>query len=1052
MNTSTSTAPRDEPTHGVATLFFRNRHLLWLSILVMLVAGLSAILSLPRLEDPRIVNRGPLIITAVPGASAERVEALVTEVLEEALDEIETIKDISSTSRAGVSVVSIELDDDVNAGNNKQIFAEIRDKVRSATPLLPPEAQTPVVDDKREAVAFTLLLGVTWDGPGDPQLGVMGRLADELGGQLRNLPGTELVRTYGAPQEEIVVEVDRDELAEAGLNAQTLSQRIGRADAKRPAGTLRGETSDLFIEVDGELDTLRRIASVPITESADGSLLTVGDLATVRRAWQTPEAEIGLINGQRTVFVAARVDATVQVTDWSAAAYELTDRFAAERGAGIRIDRIFEQEPYTTARLSELVFNLLAGAAVIILAVMVIMGLRSAIIVCAALPLTVALVLFGWQLLGVPIHQMSVFGLIIALGLLIDNAIVMTDEVFARKAKGESALDAVGNAVRHLFLPLLASTITTVLAFAPILLLPGGGGDFVGTIGLSVILAISASFFVAITVTSSLAGLFTKPTPPDQRRCWYRDGVTLGPVGRAYPKLLRTLYAMPIAAIFIAFALPLAGFAVAPTLGSQFFPPVDRNMFELRLWMPSDTAIDATLAEATAVEETLRKIPGIEEVSWLVGGSHPTVYYNLVMNQDRSPNYAQAAITTASSDDTRRIVDQAQQLLDQQHPGTQILTRNFGQGPPVVADLEYRILGPDIQRLQQLGDELRVVLQRHPQVLHTQAAMPRGEPKLFFNADEDAARLAGMTLADVGDQLQVGLEGGVSGSILEGLENMPVRVRFPVAQSAQLDDIASSPLVVPASNQWVNAASLGSFELRPELGGIARFDGRRTNTVSAYTRSGSLPIDISNQVLSTLKEQGFVLPAGYTLELGGASEQSSEANANLARYAPILMVMMVATLILAFRSVRMAAILGGVAVSAVGLGLLATWSYSFPVSFNMILGTLGLIGVALNDSIVVLAALKADPRVARGDLDAAVQTVMGCTRPIISTTATTVGGFLPLLALVGGAFWPQLAIVLVGGIIGATLVALIFVPAAYLLLNSRRNMYGNSVNPLKVAS
>ena len=1036
MTTSpSSTNPAEE--RGLATLFFRNRHLLWLSIVVILVAGLSAILNLPRLEDPRIVNRGPLIITAVPGASAERVEALVTEVLEEALDEIETIKNIDSTSRASVSTISVELDDDVNAGNNEQIFAEVRDKVRSATRLLPPEAQTPFVDDKREAVAFTLLLGVTWDGPGEPQLGVMGRLADELGDQLRNLPGTELVRVYGAPQEEIVVEIDRHELAETGLSAQALAQRIGNADAKRPAGALRGETSDLLIEVDGEFDTLGRVTAVPIVESEDDAVLTVGDLAQVERGWQTPEGEIGLVDGQRTVFVAARVGAKVQVTDWAAAAYEATDRFAAERGPGVRIDRIFEQEPYTTARLRELVANLLAGAGVIILAVFVIMGLRSALIVCAALPLTVALVLFAWQLLGVPIHQMSVFGLIIALGLLIDNAIVMTDEVFARKAKGEAALDAVGHAVRHLFLPLLASTITTILAFAPILLLPGGAGDFVGTIGLSVILAIAASFTVAITITSSLAGLFTRPTPAGQKRRWFRDGVTLGPVGRAYPRVLRALYAMPIAAIFVAFALPLAGFAIAPTLGSQFFPPVDRNMFELRLWMPGDTAIDATLAEAQAVEETLRTLDGIEEVSWLVGGSHPTVYYNLVMNQDRSPHYAQAAVTTTSPEATRRLVEETQMLLDAQHPGAQILTRNFGQGPPVVADLEYRIYGPDIAQLQRLGDELRVVLQRHPQVLHTQAAMPRGEPKLFFNADEDAARLAGMTLADVGNQLEAGLEGGVSGSILEGLEPMPVRVRFPDTQRARLDDIAATPLVVPASNQWVNAAALGDFELRPELGGIARYNGRRTNTVSAYTRSGSLPIDISNQVLATLEEQGFVLPAGYTLALGGASEQSSEANANLARYAPILMVMMVATLILAFRSVRLAAILGGVAFAAVGLALLATWSYSFPISFNMILGTLGLIGVALNDSIVVLAALRADPRVARGDLDAAVETVLGCTRHIVSTTATTVGGFLPLLVLVGGAFWPQLAIVLVGGIMGATLVALIFVPAAYLLLRPR---------------
>ncbi|MCG8403773.1 MAG: efflux RND transporter permease subunit [Phycisphaerales bacterium] len=1025
----------ETPQHtGFETLFFRNRHLLWLSVVVIFVVGVSAVVSLPRLEDPRITHRDPIVITSVPGASAERVESLVTEVLEEALDEIDEIKDLDSTSRAGVSIISIELDPDVTSRNNEQLFAEIRDKVGEAAALLPPEAGEPIVDDKRDPAAYTLILGVSWDFDGHPQLGLLSRLAEELGDRLRNIDGTELVRVYGAPEEEITVEVDHAELAELGFSADALAALVGQADAKRPAGVLRGAGSDVFIEVEGELDTVRRIGKVPVGTSADDSVLTIDDIARVRRGWRTPESEVALVDGRRSVLVAARVGRDIRVDKWAEEADRVVEDFETNRAEGIRVDRVFEQEPYTTERLGVLAENLLAGSGVILLAVFFIMGLRPAIIVSAALPLVVAMVMFGWQLTGGAIHQMSIYGMIVALGLLIDNAIVMTDEVTAYKARGHAPIDAVAKAVRHFFLPLLASTITTVLAFAPIMLLPGGAGDFVGSIGTSVIMAIIASFFVAMTITATLAGIFTKPTPPHTQRRWYRDGIAPVWLSRIYQKSIRALYAAPVTAIALAAALPLAGFAIAPTLGNQFFPPVDRNMFELRIWMPSDNSIGATTAEAEAVEKTLRSLGGVHHVSWLIGGSYPTVFYNLVMNQDRSPQYAHAIVSTASPEATKRLLDEAQVLLDERHTNAQIVVRQFAQGPPVVADIEYRLFGPSIRKLQELGDALRIALQAHPDVVHTQATMPRGEPKLFFDADEDAAHIAGMTLVEIAVQLEAALEGSASGSIIEDLEQLPVRVRYADSHRRDLDAVASTLLVQPGSDRWTSVASLGDLSLRPELGGITRFDSERTNTIKAYVRNGALPIDVSAEVMASLESASFALPDGYRMEFGGASEQDAEATTNLAMYAPILATLMIATLILAFRSLRYAAILVGVAVFSLGLALLSTWSISFPVSFNTILGTLGLIGVALNDSIVVLAAIRADPRAAAGDRDAIVKAVAGCTRHVIATTATTIGGFLPLLLFVGGDFWPSLAIVLVGGIGGATLIAVLFIPGAYILM------------------
>jgi multidrug efflux pump subunit AcrB len=335
---------------------------------------------------------------------------------------------------------------------------------------------------------------------------------------------------------------------------------------------------------------------------------------------------------------------------------------------------------------------------------------------------------------------------------------------------------------------------------------------------------------------------------------------------------------------------------------------------------------------------------------------------------------------------------------------------------------------------------VRLALQEHPQTTHSQATMVRGESKLWIEADEAETRLVGLGLRDLAGQLQTNLEGGVGGSLLEDLEELPVRVRYADARRAELDDIASTSFVAPrAAGGWVPLEALASMSMRPTTGSITRYDGERCNVVQAYVRSGALPIDVAAEVGEALDAAGFKLPAGYRIGAAGAVEQDEEAKGNLVIYAPVLVTLMVSILILAFRSVRLALLLGTVAFLSIGLGLLATWLIQFPVSFNTILGTLGLIGVAFNDSIVVLAAIRANPAAREGEVSALVDEVAGVTRHIVSTTLTTMGGFLPLLLIVGGDFWPSLAIVLAAGVAGAMILALVFVPAAYVLLLGSRS-------------
>ncbi len=1029
-----------EPTnrstlHSLSTLFYRNRTLLVLAIAIILIGGWSALKSLPRIEDPRITNRVLTIITALPGASAERIETLITEPLERGIQEVEGIKRIESTSSSGTSLIKVVLLDSVGPADNKQIFGEIRDKVSQVAAHFPANTPAPLVDDKRSTIAFTLLTAVGWSGPGEPNLTILNRTAEELANRLRTVAGTELVRIYGAPSEEISVTVEADTTAALGLSLHAIAEQLKRADVKRPAGVYYGTNSNINIEVSGQLDSSARIAELPLRVGAAGNAVRLGDIATIKRHWQQPEATLAQVDGRRVIYVAARMSAGQRIDQWAEQSNASVALLQQELGSGITLNNIFQQERYTTGLLNDLTGNLVAGAAVVVAVVLIMMGWKLALIVGSVLPLVICVVLLALQISGNAIHQMTIFGMIIAIGLMIDNAIVVADEIMQRRRSGVSPIAAVQESVQHLFVPLLASTLTTALAFAPILLLPGNAGDFVGSIGSTVIVAIIASFLIAITLIAALAGHYTHPdTGRDSH--WWHNGIHPSALTQRYRRALMAAMRNPAAAIVIAISWPLLGFVAATGLGKEFFPPVDRDMFQIQVILPEDANVASSFATAQRVEQQVRQFEQIESVWWMVGGSFPTVYYNLIMNRDGAANYAEAVIKTRDSDSAKAMIEPLQNQLNEAFPEAQIVIRQFGQGPPVVTDIEYRLYGPSLDRLQQLGEQLRLALQADPDVVATSVTMPRGEPKLWFDADQDAARMLGLTLDDIASQLYANLNGAVGGVVLENLEQLPVRVRYNNAQRSDLDAIANQQLITPHGDA-IAASVLGRFVLRPELGGMTRYDAQRTNRVQAYTRNGALPIDVTYRVLAGLDDSGFTLPSGYRLELGGALEQDADTSGDLMIYVPLLITLTVATLILLFRNLFLAGLLSSVALLSVGLGLFATWTMNYPIGFNTFLGTLGLIGLAFNNSIVVLASIRADSRARCADSEALVAATIGCTRHILSTTLTTIGGFLPLLIFVEGDFWPSISIVLVGGVGGSMILALLMVPAAY------RLKYGN---------
>ena len=519
-------------------------------------------------------------------------------------------------------------------------------------------------------------------------------------------------------------------------------------------------------------------------------------------------------------------------------------------------------------------------------------------------------------------------------------------------------------------------------------------------------------------------------------KAWWIGGVHSERFSRHTRETLGFLFRRPALAILLATSIPMVGFMRVGSLKNQFFPGADRNQIQVQVWAAPQSPIRSTADSARRIEDLIRQNDEVKRVDWLVGGSIPTMYYNLTMNQDDAPNYAQAIVTTEGTEEQLVTIKSLQKELDASFPESQIVVRQLAQGPPVIAPIEIRIFGPSVRRLRELGQDLQRVLYETAGVIHTRTTFDVGRAKAIVQPNESEARLAGLSLNDLAGQLQTNLEGATGGVMLEATEQLPVRIRLNNQIRGEISEIASSRIQVNGSGDgasWMPLESVAQIELRPEEAGIARRNGERCNTIQAFVVADALPPEVTERFLERLDEAEVQIPAGYRLQVGGDSEELANSMANLFAYAPVLGVLIFSTLILSFRSFVLAGIIGAVAALSAGLAFFSIWVAGYPLGFNPLIGMAGLIGLAINDSIVVLTQIRSNPLAKQGDVSAIVEEVMKTARHVISTTLTTIGGFLPLL-IGGGTFWPPLAVVIAGGVGGATILATIFVPAAYVVV------------------
>lgn len=1022
----------DSHTHDASTFFYRNPRAMLLVIGLVIVGGTTSLAILPRMEDPAIGQRGALVSTRLPGADAERVEVLVTDPLEDRLQEIEEIKKLTSQSRPGISTIQIELREGVV--ETAEAWSRVRSKIDDAAATLPTAAEKPVFDEI-DVRAYALIVALCWDDDSPVNWSILRRLAMQLEDQFQTVPGTEIVERFADPGEQVTIEIDPELSAELGLSAAQIAEAINQADAKNAAGLVRTGHRDVVIEMANQFRQSERIGDTLIRSGRDGELVRLRDLATITRGVPDPLPRMATVDGRPAVSVGVLVRADQRLDRWRPLAETVLVEFEQSLPSGIRVDIPLDQSRYVERRLASLAINLIIGAVAVIVVVLLMMGWRNAIVVALSLPLSALTVLFGLRLLDIPIHQMSVTGMIIALGLLIDNAIVAVDEVSTSIRNGKSRLGAVHDMVHHLAVPLAGSTATTAIAFAPIAMMPGNAGEFVGSIAISVILAITASLFFALTVVPVLAArIVATPTerePMSARRRCLEFGFSSKPWLPVYRSVLRSLLKHPIRGVAAGLTLPLLGFAVASRLPEQFFPPADRDQFHIQLELPVDASISATRRAAGQLTELVEDA-GAVKVSWYFGESAPMFYYNVINNRRGVPNFANAIVQMGSDEGIGMLLRRLQTQADRVVPGARVLFRQLEQGPPFDAPIEVRVFGPDIRQLASLGNQVRVALAGSHNVIHTAAQLNETLQTITYDVREADAQLAGTTAEEVSQQLYELLEGVPAGSILEDTQEIPVRVRVGNHRRGDLQSIGSLPL--RAGGHRMPIDSVADVRLEGEIAVIPRLNRRRMNLVSGFVTAGTLPSVALQDFEKRLAASEFKLPAGYTLEYGGEASQRDDAVGNLMANVGVLCVLMVAVLVLSFGSFRLTGMILAVAACSVGLGILALWAGGYPFGFMAIIGIMGLVGVAINDSIVVLAALQSQLRSGLGSLEDTVQTVVGSTRHVLATTLTTIAGFTPLI-LDGGQFWPPLAVAIAGGVGGATLLALFFVPAVFRLLN-----------------
>lgn len=1003
---------------NLSAIAVRERAVTLFFICVIVAAGTFAFLKLGRAEDPSFTIKN-LTVTAVwPGATAREMQDLVAEPLEKRLQELDWYDRVDTTTRPGLMLMTLSLLDSTPPPAVQEQFYQARKKLGDEAARLPSGVLGPFINDEYADVSFALY---ALKAKGLP-MRELARQAEVIRQDLLHVPGVKKVNILGERPEQIFVEFSHTKLATLGVSVPDVIAALQRQNSLTPAGSINTRGPQVFIRIDGAYDSVRMIADTPI--ATGGRTLTLSDIADVHRGYEDPPTYLIRHQGDPAIMLAAVMKDGWNGLSLGAALETRTAAIAQALPLGMTLDKVTDQAVNIRSAIDEFMLKFAMALGVVLLVSLISMGWRVGIVVAAAVPLTLAAVFIIMLETGQFFDRITLGALILALGLLVDDAIIAIEVMVVKMEEGMDRIKAAAYAWSHTAAPMLSGTLVTIAGFLPVGFASSTAGEYAGNIFWVVGFALIVSWVVAVIFTPYLGVKMLPAIKPVEGG---HDAIYATPNYRR----LRRLIGFAVRHKFLTCAIIGIAFAVSAVgmggVKQQFFPTSDRPEVLVEIRLPEGSSIETTSEAVEKIERWLEKQPEAGIVTSYIGQGAPRFYLALAPELP-DPAFAKIVVLTpdAEARDALQLRLRAA-VAEGLAPEAYVRATQFVFGPPSAFPVEFRIMGPDPAQLYAISQKALDIMRTVPDVREANRDWGNRTPVLRFVPDQNRLNLIGLSPAEVGQQLQFLLSGIPVTEVREDIRNVPVVARSAGGERLNPERLTDFSLVTRNGRQ-IPLEQIGDAEIQLEEPILKRRDRIPVVTVRSEINEAAQPPEVSKDVMKALQPLITSLPLGYRIEMGGSIEESAEANAALVKVFPT---MIAATLIIIMLQVRSFSTMVMVLLTA-PLGLVGAVPmllvFNQPFGFNAILGLIGLAGILMRNTLILTEQIKENRAAGLDDYNAVIEATVQRTRPVILTALAAVLAFIPLTHSV---FWGSMAYTLIGGTATGTVLILLFLPALY---------------------
>ncbi|MFJ5415295.1 efflux RND transporter permease subunit [Pectobacterium carotovorum] len=1007
-----------EPRFNLSALAVRERAITLFLIILITVAGILSFFELGRAEDPPFTVKQMTIISAWPGATAQEMQDQVAEPLEKRMQELKWYDRSETYTRPGLSFTMLSLLDSTPPSQVQEEFYQARKKLGDEAKNLPAGVIGPMVNDEFSDVTFALF---ALKAKGEPQR-VLVRDAESLRQRLLHVPGVKKVNIIGEQSERIFVSFSHDRLATLGISPQDIFSALNNQNVLTPAGSIETDGPQVFLRLDGAFDTLEKIRNTPIV--AQGRTLKLSDVATVSRGYEDPATFLVRNQGEPALLLGVVMREGWNGLTLGKALDAETARINEGMPLGMTLSKVTDQSVNISSSVDEFMIKFFVALLVVMAVCFVSMGWRVGVVVAAAVPLTLAIVFVVMEASGKNFDRITLGSLILALGLLVDDAIIAIEMMVVKMEEGYGRIKASAYAWSHTAAPMLAGTLVTAVGFMPNGFAQSTAGEYTSNMFWIVGIALIASWVVAVVFTPYLG---VKMLPEIKTVEGGHAAIYNTRHYNQFRRLLTRVIAqkwMVASTVIVLFVVAILGMGMVK---KQFFPTSDRPEVLVEVQMPYGTSIEQTSVTTAKIEDWLKQQDEAKIVTSYIGQGSPRFYLAMAPELP-DPSFAKIVVLTDSQEAREalkfRLREAAASGLA---PEARVRVTQLVFGPYSPFPVAYRVMGPDPATLREIADKVKAVMQASPMMRTVNTDWGPRVPTLHFTLDQDRLQSVGLTSSTVAQQLQFLLSGVPITSVREDIRSVQVVGRAAGEIRRDPAKIEGFTLV-GAVGQRIPLSQIGEVEVRMEDPVLRRRDRTPTITVRGDIAETLQPPDVSATIVKSLQPIIDTLPAGYRIEQAGSIEESAKATKAMAPLFPIMIAITLLIIILQVRS--MSAMVMVFLTAPLGLiGVVPTLLlFNQPFGINALVGLIALSGILMRNTLILIGQIHHNEKEGLDPFHAVVEATVQRARPVLLTAMAAILAFIPLTHSV---FWGTLAYTLIGGTLGGTIMTLVFLPAMY---------------------